>query len=317
MFGLKQDWVTQPRPRFFTLPDYEGAMPRWCNGCGDLPVLSAVQRICRDEQLLPEKTVVVSGIGCSSRFPHYMKTYGFHGLHGRALPVACGVRSRRPDLNIFVATGDGDCCAIGAGHWIHAIRYNMKMVVMLLDNNIYGLTKNQTSPTTAKGGTSYTHPEGSWISPLNPIEVTLGIANASFVAQTVDWNPIHLHATLLAAHRHPGLAFVRILQRCPHFTAEVFEPCQRDPNLMLLMNHEDGIVVDDLVKKIFKNQVSHDPSNLSEGRDLAARKDVHPIGLFYRNMEAEHYDEFSARGIGLGPSEKVRAMEKVLGYFQL
>src|SRR5574340_163607 len=113
--------------------DYEGAVARWCGGCGDHAILTAVQKLCRDEQLAPEKTVFVSGIGCSSRFPHYMKTYGFHGLHGRALPVATGVRSRRPDLNIFVATGDGDCCAIGTAHWIHAIRYNMDMTILLLD----------------------------------------------------------------------------------------------------------------------------------------------------------------------------------------
>ena len=151
MHGLKLDWVCEMPPRHFVLEDYEGATPRWCPGCGDTAVLTAVQKLARDEQLLPEKIAVVSGIGCSSRFPHYMKTYGVHGLHGRALPVACGVRSRRPDLHVFVATGDGDCCAIGTAHWIHAIRYNMKMTVMMFDNNIYGLTKMQTSPTTRMG----------------------------------------------------------------------------------------------------------------------------------------------------------------------
>jgi 2-oxoglutarate ferredoxin oxidoreductase subunit beta len=120
MFGLKDDWALEVSPRYFTLEDYEGGVARWCPGCGDLAVLTAVQRIVRDEQLPPEKIVAVSGIGCSSRFPHYMKTYGFHGLHGRALPVACGIKARRPDLDIWVATGDGDCCSIGAGHWVHA-----------------------------------------------------------------------------------------------------------------------------------------------------------------------------------------------------
>ena len=108
-------------------------------------------------------------------FPHYMSTYGFHGLHGRAFPVACGIRSRRPDLHMFVVTGDGDCCAIGTAHWIHAIRYNMDLTILLLDNNIYGLTKNQTSPTTRIGERSNTHPKGSYLPPLNPISVTLGI----------------------------------------------------------------------------------------------------------------------------------------------
>jgi 2-oxoglutarate ferredoxin oxidoreductase subunit beta len=214
MYGLRTDWPEEISPRYMTLEKYTGAQPRWCPGCGDHAVLTAVQRLCRDEQLLPEQTVFVSGIGCSSRFPHYMNTYGFHGLHGRALPVACGIRARRPDLHLFVATGDGDCCSIGAGHWIHALRYNMKMVVMVLDNSVYGLTKNQTSPTSLRGRTTNTHPRGAWLDPLDPVQTTLSVTNASFVAQTVDWSPPHLLATLRAAHHHPGLAFVRIIQRC-------------------------------------------------------------------------------------------------------
>ena len=117
MFGLKGDWSLDVKERYFTLEDYCGAEPRWCTGCGDHGILAAVHRVCRDAQLKPEKTVAVSGIGCSSRLPHYMKTYGFHGLHGRALPVACGIKSRRPDLDVWVATGDGDCFSIGAAHW--------------------------------------------------------------------------------------------------------------------------------------------------------------------------------------------------------
>ena len=129
------------------LEDYQGGVPRWCSGCGDNAILAAVQRLCRDEDLAPERTVFVSGIGCSSRFPHYMKTYGFHGIHGRAFPIAEGVKMARPDLAVFVNTGDGDCCSIGAAHWIHAIRYNMNLTVILHDNHVYGLTKKQASPT--------------------------------------------------------------------------------------------------------------------------------------------------------------------------
>ena len=266
MYGLKEDWELEAAPRCMVLEDYTGATPRWCPGCGDHAVLSAVQRLCRDEQLPPEKTVVVSGIGCSSRFPHYMKTYGFHGLHGRPLPIASGVRSRRPDLNIFVVTGDGDCCAIGTAHWIHAIRYNMHMTVMMLDNNIYGLTKMQSSPTTPRERHSNTHPYGNSLSPLNPLSVTLGITNASFVAQTVDWNPMHVYATLQAAHRHQGLSFVRILQRCPHYMADEFESLQQDPSRVLLLTHPDGIAVDREVAAIYKNREEHDPRNLSAAR---------------------------------------------------
>jgi 2-oxoglutarate ferredoxin oxidoreductase subunit beta len=315
MYGLKTDWVLEPRPRLFYLDDYEGAMPRWCAGCGDHAVLGAVQRVMRDQQLEPEKTVVVSGIGCSSRFPHYFSTYGFHGLHGRALPVACGVRSRRPDLNIFVATGDGDNCAIGAGHWLHAIRYNMKMVVLLFDNNIYGLTKMQTSPTTPIGQKSNTHPRGAQLPPLDPISTTLSITNVSFVAQTVDWNPPHVHATIEAATRHPGLAFVRILQRCPHYMEGRFEELQKDPSKLLLMDHTDGITLDAGVKRMFKNTTSHDPANYLEAQELAARRDTVPIGLFYRNEHAFRYDEKCAEGLEMTADDKLSALNKELDRF--
>lgn len=226
--GWTQSWEELAAPPCMTLADYAGAQPRWCPGCGDHGVLGALQRVCRDEQLPPEKTVIVSGIGCSSRLPHYMATYGFHGLHGRPLPIAEGVRSRRPDLHLFVVTGDGDCCAIGTAHWIHAIRYNMHMTVLLLDNNIYGLTKMQSSPTTPLAVRTNTHPRGTPTEPLNPLSVVLGVNNASFVAQTVDWNPAHVHATLLAAHRHAGLSFVRILQRCPHYLPHLHDEVQAD-----------------------------------------------------------------------------------------
>ena len=152
-------------------------MPRWCNGCGDNAILAAVQRLCRDEDLAPEHTVFVSGIGCSSRFPHYMKTYGFHGIHGRAFPIAEGVKMARPDLNVFVNTGDGDCCSIGAAHWIHAIRYNMNLTVILHDNHVYGLTKKQASPTSPIGMKSNTTPRGAMLEALNPLTVTLGVQN--------------------------------------------------------------------------------------------------------------------------------------------
>ncbi len=317
MYGLKTDWLEEASPRYYSVQDYEGAPARWCPGCGDHAVLTAVQRLCRDEQLAPEKTVMVSGIGCASRFPHYMKTYGFHGLHGRALPVACGIRSRRPDLHVFVATGDGDCCSIGAGHWIHAIRYNMKMVVMLLDNNVYGLTKNQTSPTSAKGSCTNTHPTGSFLRPLNPIQTTLGVTNASFVAQTVDWNPPHLLATLQAAHAHPGFAFVRIMQRCPHFQPGLFDSAQNDPNELLLLTHTDGIEVEDSIKRVLKNQHEHDPSNLDGARELADREDAIPIGLLYQNGNADRYDQFTALGIATSRDEKMTAIRAELGRYRI
>ncbi len=317
MFGLKHDWEFDLPARYFTLENYEGGVARWCPGCGDFAVLTTVQRICREEQLPPEKVVVVSGIGCSSRFPHYMKTYGFHGLHGRALPVAEGIKARRPDLKVWVATGDGDCCSIGAGHWVHAIRYNMDMVVMLFDNGIYGLTKKQTSPTTPTGLRTNTHPEGAWLPPLNPLTATLGFTNVSYVAQTVDWNPIHLYKTLLSAYHHPGLSFVRILQRCPTYTSHLFEELQNNPDLMVMLTHKDGIESDPTLDRIFKNKEEHDPSDWHAAMKHAQRTDKIPIGVLFKDPSRPRYEEFTARGLDITPEEKLRAIEEEFDKFAI
>ncbi len=277
--------------REFSLDDYEGARARWCPGCGDHSVLTAAQRLLVDEQLKPEETVFVSGIGCSSRFPHYMKTYGFHGLHGRALPVATGVKLNRPDLNVFVVMGDGDCVSIGAGHWVHATRYNVDMVAMMLDNNIYGLTKMQTSPTTPQGYKSNTQPQGSWLPALNPMEATLGITNASFVAQTAEWIPAHLFATLQAAYRHRGFAFVRVLQRCPVFTEDIYLDAVRNPEMIDLLSHPDGVELPESLRQIYTNQLRHDPANLSAAREIAADTSRLRLGVLYRDESNPRYEE--------------------------
>ncbi len=317
MFGLKHDWVLDPPPRYFTLEDYEGGLGRWCPGCGDFAILTAVQKICRDDQLAPEKVVAVSGIGCSSRFPHYMKTYGFHGLHGRALPVACGVKARRPDLTVWVATGDGDCCSIGAGHWIHAIRYNMDITVMLFDNNVYGLTKKQSSPTSPQGMKTNTHPDGAWLPALNPLVATLGMTNVSFVAQTVDWNPLHLAATLRAAYEHKGLGFVRILQRCPAFTGEIFADLQKKPEQNLLLVHDDGVPVDDTLLRVFSNQQTHDPSDLGAAIKLAGQAEPVPLGLLYRDPSRRIYEDYTTVGLEMPDDEKLTVLEAELDKFAI
>ena len=275
--------------RDFALSDYEGAMARWCPGCGDHSVLTAVERLLVAEQLRPEQTVFVSGIGCSSRFPHYLKTYGFHGIHGRALPVATGVKLHRPDLNVFVVMGDGDCTSIGAGHWLHATRYNVRMVALMLDNAIYGLTKNQTSPTTPQGHPTNTQPRGSWLPPLDPISATLGITNASFVAQTAEWVPAHLYATLRAAWHHDGFAFVRILQRCPVYTPSIYQIAVQKPDRIELLVHEDGVMVPELEKTYRQRQV-HDPRDLDRARQLAEPGDRIRLGVFYRDARKPRYD---------------------------
>ncbi len=276
------------------LEDYQAGVPRWCTGCGDNAILAAVQRLCRDEQLRPEKTVFVSGIGCSSRFPHYMKTYGFHGIHGRALPVAEGVKFARPDLHVFVNTGDGDCCSIGAAHWIHALRYNMNMTVFLHDNQIYGLTKMQASPTSPIGTKSNTTPRGSYLDALQPLSVTLGVQNVSFVAQTVDWIPELMYDIVKAAFHHKGLSFVRIVQRCPEWLPKLFDPFLHDPQRILLLNHEDGLSISPGLAKVYKNQERHDPSNINRAREIASANDPIPVGILYRNPDVPCYEDLRA-----------------------
>ena len=278
----------------FDLEAYQSGVPRWCTGCGDNAILAAVQRLCRDEQLRPEKTVFVSGIGCSSRFPHYMKTYGFHGIHGRALPVAEGVKFARPDLNVFVNTGDGDCCSIGAAHWIHALRYNMNMTVFLHDNQIYGLTKMQASPTSPIGTRSNTTPRGSFLEALQPLSVTLGVQNVSFVAQTVDWIPEIMYDIVKAAFHHKGLSFVRIVQRCPEWLPKLFEPFLHDPQKILLLHHENGLEVSPSLAKVYKNQERHDPANINRAREIASTIDPIPVGILYRNPEVPCYEDLRA-----------------------
>jgi 2-oxoglutarate ferredoxin oxidoreductase subunit beta len=220
-----------------------------------------------------------------------MHTYGFHGLHGRALPVAEGIKLRRPDLNVFVATGDGDCCSIGAAHWIHAIRYNMDMTVLMHDNQIYGLTKNQASPTSPLGLASNTTPRGTQLEPINPVSVTLGIRNASFVAQAVDWIPDVLYEIIEQAYHHKGFSFVRVIQRCPEFLPGRFDPWVQDPDRMLLLTHEDGIQVSPSVSRTYRNVETHDPSNRNRAREIASIGDPMPVGILYRNPEMPTYED--------------------------
>ena len=291
MFGLKNECVLSIDEEYKTLEDYQGRVARWCPGCGDNGILTATQRLCRDEQLPLEKTVFVSGIGCASRFPHYMSTYGFHGLHGRALPTAEGVKIRRPDLHVFVNMGDGDCCSIGTAHWIHAIRMNMDMVAMMHDNNVYGLTKKQVSPTSPQGLRTNTTPFGAPLQALNPLTVTLGVTNASFVAQVVEWLPDLLYDILKKAFHHKGFAFIRILQRCPHFTPDIFASLLSDPKNLLLLEHPDGMEVSDAIKKMYTTTEAHDPMDLNRAREIAEMRDKVPVGILYRNPNIERYED--------------------------
>ncbi|MBI3928445.1 MAG: 2-oxoglutarate oxidoreductase [Armatimonadetes bacterium] len=273
------------------LEHYQGCIPRWCTGCGDNAILTAVQKLCRSERLRPEKTVFVSGIGCSSRFPHYMKAYGFHGIHGRALPVAEGVRMVRPDLKVFVNTGDGDCCSIGAAHWIHAVRYNMDLTVMLHDNHVYGLTKKQASPTSPRGLKSNTTPRGSFLDALNPLSVTLGVQNVSFVAQAVDWIPELVYEVIRAAYHHKGFSFVRIIQRCPEWLPGLLDPWVKEPQKIRILQHEKGIRLSAGLASVYTNVMPHDPADIDEAREIASCVDPIPVGILYHNPTIPCYED--------------------------
>ncbi|MCJ7557048.1 MAG: thiamine pyrophosphate-dependent enzyme [Gammaproteobacteria bacterium] len=291
MFGLKSESVLKLDEEYHELDDYAGKVSRWCPGCGDNGILAATQKLCRDKQLAPEKTVFVSGIGCAARFPHYMGTYGFHGLHGRALPVAQGVKIRRPDLNVFVNMGDGDCCSIGTAHWIHAIRMNMKMVAMLHDNNIYGLTKKQASPTTRRGSITNTSPRGSLLKEMSPLTVTLGVTNVSFVAQVVEWIPDLLYKVIEQAFEHKGFAFIRILQRCPHFVPTLWDELLANPDNIAVLDSPDGVKLSDATAKVYKTRLAHDTSDLNAARQIASLEDKVPVGILYRNESVPTYDD--------------------------
>lgn len=195
---------------------------RWCPGCGDYAILATVQRVMPTLGVPREKTVFVSGIGCSSRFPYYMNTYGFHSIHGRAPAVASGVKLANPDLSVWVITGDGDGLSIGGNHLIHALRRNIDLKIILFNNRIYGLTKGQYSPTSEFGKKTKSTPNGSVDHPFKPLSVALG-AEATFVARSIDVEPKHLEATLKRAAEHKGSAFVEIYQNCNVFNDGAFE----------------------------------------------------------------------------------------------
>jgi 2-oxoglutarate/2-oxoacid ferredoxin oxidoreductase subunit beta len=194
---------------------------RWCPGCGDYAILKAVQSVFPELGVPREKFVVVSGIGCSSRFPYYMETYGFHTIHGRAPAIATGLKVSRPDLHVWVATGDGDALSIGGNHLIHTLRRNVGLKILMFNNRIYGLTKGQYSPTSERGKRTASTPSGSVDNPFNPLALALG-AGATFVARSVDIFLPHLKETLRRAAAHPGAAFVEIYQNCNIFNDHAF-----------------------------------------------------------------------------------------------
>jgi 2-oxoglutarate ferredoxin oxidoreductase subunit beta len=218
-----------PEALKLTMKDFKSDQEvRWCPGCGDYAILAAVQSFMPELNIPRERIVFVSGIGCSSRFPYYMNTYGMHSIHGRAPAIASGLSVSRPDLSVWVVTGDGDALSIGGNHLIHALRRNVNLKILLFNNKIYGLTKGQYSPTSEIGKVTKSTPAGSADSPFNPISLALG-AEASFVARTVDSDRKHLQSVLRAAAEHRGSAFVEIYQNCNIFNDNAFEVL-KDPS---------------------------------------------------------------------------------------
>jgi len=217
---------------------------RWCPGCGDYSILAQVQKIMPSLGIPRENIVVISGIGCSSRFPYYMNTYGMHSIHGRATAIASGLKASRPELNVWIVTGDGDCLSIGGNHTIHLLRRNFDVTVMLFNNEIYGLTKGQYSPTSEEHKITKSTPMGSIDHPFNPVALALG-ADASFVARSMDRDPKHLQAMILRAQEHKGSSFLEIYQNCNIFNDgafEIFTEKKTKPEESLFLEHGKPLV---------------------------------------------------------------------------
>jgi len=249
--------LINPNP---TPKDYKSEVkPTWCPGCGDFGVLNAAFRGLANLKLPPDQTVVVSGIGCSSRFPHFMKTFGFHSVHGRALPVAQGLKMARPDLNVLAVGGDGDFFSIGAGHLIHAALRNIDITVVVMDNEIYGLTKGQTSPTSPHGHITKSTPYGLLASQFNPIATALSL-NVSFVARGYSAKPKELATLIEQGVRHKGFAFIHALSPCPTF-------------------YHTFDAWDAAVTPI---AAEHDTSNRAQAVALAMETEKQFVGLFFR-----------------------------------
>jgi len=292
---------------------------RWCPGCGDYAVLSAVQQFMPELGIPPERIVFITGIGCAGRFAYYMDTYGMHGIHGRAPALATGLATARDDLSIWVVTGDGDSLSIGGNHLIHALRRNVPIKILLFNNQIYGLTKGQASPTSEVGKITKSTPFGVADHPFNPVSLALG-AEASFVARTIDRDRHHLTEVLRAAALHQGAALVEIYQNCPVFNDGAFSALtdkgSRDANQIRLepgqpirfgSDHERGVArgpdgglaIVDVASVGEDALIVHDPSRPDPGLafSLARLADnptvPTPIGIF-REVQRHVYGSDSA-----------------------
>lgn len=253
----------------YTAKDFASSQDvRWCPGCGDYSILAQMQRISPDLNIKKENFVWVSGIGCAARFPYYMDTYGIHGIHGRASAIASGIKINRPDLSVWVASGDGDLLSIGGNHFIHACRRNIDIKILLFNNRIYGLTKGQYSPTSEKGKKTKSSPFGSIDFPFNPLSLAVG-SGASFIARSIDRDPKHLKEMLTRAGKHKGTAFIEVYQNCNIFNDGAYavytEKETKADNVLVLEHGKPMIFGRDNNKGIRLNGLTPEVINIDEG----------------------------------------------------
>ena len=302
---------------------------RWCPGCGDYSILAQTQRIMPELGIPKENIVFISGIGCSSRFPYYMNTYGFHTIHGRAPTIASGVKMANPDLSVWVITGDGDALSIGGNHFIHLMRRNFDINVLLFNNRIYGLTKGQYSPTSEQGKQTKSTPLGSLETPFNPISLALA-SGATFVARSLDRDPNHLRSIIKSAFEHKGTSFIEIYQDCHIFNKGAFlqytDRTTKSENTVLLEHGEPLVFGKEREKGIRLNGfhpevvtttngnctgddlIVHDryADNTTLANFLARMSDMpempHPIGIF-RSVQHACYEDLMANQIALAKQQ--------------
>src|SRR3954452_467280 len=257
---------------------------RWCPGCGDYAILATVQSLMPELGVPPERTVFVTGIGCAGRFVYYMDTYGMHGIHGRAPALATGLAVSRPDLSVWVVTGDGDSLSIGGNHLIHALRRNVPIKILLFNNQIYGLTKGQYSPTSGQGKVTGSTPMGSVDFPFNPLALALG-AGATFVARALDIDKPGLTSVLRRAAAHQGTAFVEIFQNCNIYNDGAFDFVRDDKEARTYLEHG---------AEFGSTGITHDESDLATAFTLAQvtweNGGAIPLGVF-RDVQRDSYDE--------------------------
>src|SRR6266704_2141445 len=320
-------------PLKLTLKDFKSDQEvRWCPGCGDYAILAAVQAFMPELNIPRERIVFISGIGCSSRFPYYMNTYGMHSIHGRAPAIATGLSISRPDLSVWVVTGDGDALSIGGNHLIHALRRNVNLKILLFNNRIYGLTKGQYSPTSELGKVTKSTPYGSLDWPFNPLSLVIG-AEATFVARSVDTDRAHLTGVLRAAAEHRGSAFVEIFQNCNIYNDGAFDFVRDDKTNRIYLEHgkpirfgengergvrqrADGSVeVVDVTDE--SELVVHDATHAEPSLAFALSRltgdtcGATPIGVF-RDVQRGVYDELMGEQIDLARAKQPGELESLL-----